>query len=37
LHRAVAAKGGIYGNDAVEAMYPYTRSDVDGQTLDDHL
>jgi hypothetical protein len=34
LLRAVAAKAGIYGNDAVEAMYPFTRSDVDGQTLD---
>ena len=26
LMRAGAAKGGIYGNDAVEAMYPYTRT-----------
>jgi len=34
LLRAVAAKAGIYGNDAVEAMYPFTRSDGDGQTLD---
>jgi hypothetical protein len=34
LLRAVAAKAGIYGNDAVEAMYPLTRSDGDGQTLD---
>ena len=25
LKRAAAAKGGIYGNDAVEAMYPMTR------------
>ena len=24
LKRAAAAKGGIYGNDAVEAMYPLT-------------
>jgi hypothetical protein len=34
LNRAAAAKGGIYGNDAVEAMYPFTRTDSDGQTLD---
>src|SRR4029078_1089175 len=34
LERAVAAKAGIYGNDAVEAMYPLTRVDGDGQTLD---
>ncbi|WP_264565966.1 DUF1254 domain-containing protein [Flavobacterium sp. N3904] len=34
LKRAAAAKGGIYGNDAVEAMYPMTREDVTGQTLD---
>jgi hypothetical protein len=34
LLRAVAAKAGIYGNDAVEAMYPFTRRDGDGQTLD---
>ncbi|MBR0784127.1 DUF1254 domain-containing protein [Bradyrhizobium iriomotense] len=34
LKRAVAAKAGIYGNDAVEAVYPLTRSDSDGQTLD---
>jgi hypothetical protein len=34
LLRAVAAKAGIYGNDAVEAMYPFTRTDGDGQTLD---
>jgi hypothetical protein len=34
LKRAGAAKGGIYGNDAVEAMYPYTRTDGSGQTLD---
>ena len=27
LLRAAAAKAGIYGNDAVEAMYPMTRSD----------
>ena len=34
LKRAAAAKGGIYGNDAVEAMYPMTRADVTGATLD---
>jgi hypothetical protein len=34
LMRAGAAKGGLYGNDAVEAMYPYTRTDGNGQTLD---
>jgi hypothetical protein len=34
LKRAVAAKAGIYGNDAVEAVYPLTRVDSDGQTLD---
>jgi hypothetical protein len=34
LKRAAAAKAGIYGNDAVEAMYPITRIDSDGQTLD---
>lgn len=34
LKRAAAAKGGIYGNDAVEAMYPMTRVDVKGGTLD---
>ena len=35
LKRAAAAKGGIYGNDAVEAMYPMTttlanRNELDG-------
>ena len=34
MTRAAAAKAGIYGNDAVEAVYPYTRIDGDGQTLD---
>jgi hypothetical protein len=34
LKRAAAAKGGIYGNDALEAMYPMTRTDVTGATLD---
>lgn len=32
--RAGAAKGGLYGNDSVEAMYPYTRVDANGETLD---
>jgi hypothetical protein len=34
LMRAGAAKGGLYGNDAVEAMYPYTRTDANGELLD---
>jgi hypothetical protein len=34
LKRAAAAQGGIYGNDAVEAMYPMTRADATGETLD---
>jgi len=34
LKRAAAAKGGIYGNDAVEAMYPMTRVDANGEILD---
>jgi hypothetical protein len=34
LLRAAAAKAGIYGNDAVEAMYPMTRNEADGQALD---
>lgn len=34
LMRAGAAKGGLYGNDAVEAMYPYTRTDATGEALD---
>ncbi|WP_231933238.1 DUF1254 domain-containing protein [Botrimarina mediterranea] len=34
LMRAAAAKGGIYGNDAVEAAYPLTRVDEKGETLD---
>ena len=32
--RAGAAKGGLLGNDAVEAMYPYTRTDATGERLD---
>jgi len=34
LSRAGVAKAGIYANDAVEAMYPLTRSDGAGQPLD---
>jgi hypothetical protein len=34
LLRAAAAKGGIYGNDAVEAVYPMTRVDSTGAPLD---
>ena len=34
LKRAAAAVGGIYGNDAVEAMYPMTRDDASGKPLD---
>jgi len=34
LARAVAAKAGIYGNDAVEAMYPMTKEEVSGAPLD---
>jgi len=34
LLRAAAAKAGIYGNDAVEAMYPMTRVDSTGQPID---
>lgn len=34
LMRAGAAKGGLYGNDPVEAMYPYTRTDATGEPLD---
>jgi hypothetical protein len=34
LKRAAAAKGGIYGNDGIEAMYPMTRVDSTGETLD---
>jgi len=34
LKRAAAAKGGIYGNDGIEAMYPMTREDAKGETLD---
>jgi hypothetical protein len=34
LMRAGAAKGGLYGNDAIEATYPYTRTDATGEALD---
>ncbi|MBN8508768.1 MAG: DUF1254 domain-containing protein [Burkholderiales bacterium] len=34
LKRAAAAKGGIYGNDAVEAMYPLTKALANGEALD---
>lgn len=34
LLRAAAAKAGIYGNNAVEAMYPMTKTLADGTELD---
>jgi hypothetical protein len=34
LLRAAAARAGIYGNDAVEAMYPMTKTLADGTALD---
>ncbi|MBC8039361.1 MAG: DUF1254 domain-containing protein [Opitutaceae bacterium] len=34
LLRAAAAQAGIYGNDAVEAMYPMTKTLADGEVLD---
>jgi hypothetical protein len=34
LMRAGAAKGGLYGNNAEEAVYPFTREDAQGDTLD---
>ena len=34
LMRAGAAKAGIYGNDAIEAMYPATRRDATDELLD---
>ncbi len=34
LKRAAAAKGGIYGNNAEEAMYPASRHDGADETLD---
>ncbi|MBR1214084.1 DUF1254 domain-containing protein [Bradyrhizobium sp. JYMT SZCCT0180] len=34
LKRAAAAKGGIYGNDAAEAVYPMTKTLANGEVLD---
>jgi hypothetical protein len=34
LMRAGAVKIGLYGNDAVEAVYPFTRTDAAGEPLD---
>lgn len=34
LLRATAAKAGILGNDAIEAMYPLAKVDAEGKTLD---
>ncbi|MCK1410213.1 DUF1254 domain-containing protein [Bradyrhizobium sp. 76] len=34
LKRAAGAKGGIYGNDAVEAVYPMTKALANGEVLD---
>jgi hypothetical protein len=34
LKRAAAAKGGIYGNSAIEAMYPLTRVLPSGEAMD---
>ena len=34
LNRAAVAKAGIHANDPVEAMYPLTRTDSTGETLD---
>lgn len=34
LKRAAAAQTGIYGNDAVEAMYPMTKTLANGEPLD---
>ena len=34
LLRAGAAKAGLYGNDAVEATYPFCRTTATGETLD---
>ena len=34
LLRAASAKAGIYGNEAVEATYPQTKTLADGQPLD---
>ena len=34
LKRAAIAKAGIYANDPIEAMYPMTRKDLNGEALD---
>jgi hypothetical protein len=34
LKRAAIAKAGIYANDPIEAMYPITRKDLNGEALD---
>jgi hypothetical protein len=34
LLRAAGAKAGIYGNSAIEALYPLALNDADGQRLD---
>jgi len=34
LKRSAGAAGGIYGNDAAEAVYPMTRWDANGEPLD---
>ena len=34
LKRAAAAKGGIYGNDTVEATYPLTKTLANGEPMD---
>ena len=34
LKRAAVAKAGIYANDSIEAMYPLTRMDSQGEILD---
>jgi hypothetical protein len=34
LLRAASAKGGIYGNDAIEAVYPFTKNLANGELLD---
>jgi hypothetical protein len=34
MMRAAAARAGIYGNDAAEAMYPMARTTADGEALD---
>ena len=34
MMRAISAQAGIYGNDAAEAMYPFTRNDGEGNPLD---